>query len=211
MRRLLRRLRAHLKRPRLYRGLLPGRRHVFVDCGGNNGCSIRRFRAEFDPKGRFELVTFEPNESYRDCYSGVPRHRLVEAAVHDREGTQDFFLDREDGDGSTLFANKLTEANGGYGTLDTAHPVTVKTIDLSKWLLENTAESDYVILKLDVEGAEYDVLEKMIRDGSIRRLAHLFIEWHWNKVAVPKDRHDAVVRELKRLRIPVMEWDAQGF
>jgi FkbM family methyltransferase len=166
---------------------------------------------QFDPKGRFDMVTFEPNESYRDCYSAFARHRLIEAAVHDREGSQKFFLDREDGDGSTLFASKLTRADGGYGTLDTYSPVTVKTVDLSNWILENTAPSDYVILKLDVEGAEYDILEKMIRDRSIARLAHLFIEWHWNKIAVSRDRHDAVVRHLKRLHLHVSGWDAHGF
>lgn len=166
---------------------------------------------EFDPKGRFEMITFEPNESFRGCYSDFPRHRLIKAAVHDSEKTQEFFLDRDDGDGSTLFKNKLTAATGGYGTLDTDHPVTVHTIDLSSWLLENTSPSDYVILKLDVEGAEYDILEKMFRDRSIDRVAHLFIEWHWNKVGVPRERHDSVAQALRRLRIPALDWDAQGF
>jgi FkbM family methyltransferase len=195
----------------MYHSLIPWRRHLFVDCGGHDGCSIRRFMAEFDPKGRFQMVTFEPNDSFSERYSAFPRHRLVQAAVHDRDAKQKFYLDREDGDGSTLFAGKLTRANGGYGTLDTAAPVEVDTIDLSSWILENTSASDYLILKLDVEGAEYDILEKMIRDGSIARPAHLFIEWHWNKVGVPWDRHTAVVQELRRRHLPVLEWDAAGY
>jgi hypothetical protein len=59
------------------------------------------------------------------------------------------------------------------------HPV-----KLSRWLRDNTTIFDYVILKLDVEGAEYNILEKMIRDRTIRRINHLFIEWHWNKVGI---------------------------
>jgi hypothetical protein len=89
--------------------------------------------------------------------------------------------------------------------------VTVETIDLSRWMLENTKTSDYLILKLDVEGAEYDILEKMIRDNAVQRLNHLFVEWHWNKVAVPRNRHDTVVKELRRQGIPILEWDAHGF
>ena len=200
-----------MHRPRLYRSLLPWHRHLFVDCGGHDGCSIRRFMTEFDAKGRFDMVTFEPNEAFRDRYAGLPRHRLIQAAVHDRDGTQQFYLDREDGDGSTLFENKLTAENGGYGTLDTAHPVTVQTVDLAAWLMANTTRSDYVILKLDVEGAEYDILEKMLVDHSIDRVSHLFIEWHWNKVGVPWERHQAVVRGLTERHIHVLEWDAQGF
>ena len=61
-----------------------------------------------------------------------------------------------------------------------------------------------MILKLDVEGAEYDILEKMIRDRSIERLAHLFIEWHWNKVAVPGRDTMPLSDDLKRLRSPCL-------
>jgi FkbM family methyltransferase len=194
-----------------YHSVIPWRRHLFVDCGGHDGCSIRRFIKDFDPEGRFEMVTFEPNDSYATCYSNLSRHRVIEAAVYDRDGFQNFFLDREDGDGSTLCEHKLTRENGGFGTLDTANPVTVRTIDLSKWFRQNTRLFDYVILKLDVEGAEYDVLEKMIRDGTIRRVNHLFIEWHWMKVGVPHDRHLKLVRALERRHLPILEWDAQGY
>jgi len=194
-----------------YHSVIPWRRHVFLDCGGYNGCSIRRFIKDFDREGRFEMVTFEPNDLYATCYSDLPRHRLIQAAVHDREGFQNFFVDREDGDGSTLFGNKLTRGNGGFGTLDTANPVKVRTIDLSRWLRENTSAFDYIILKLDVEGAEYDILEKMIRDRIVGRINHLFVEWHWYKVGVPHDRHRILVRALRRQRVPIFEWDAQGY
>ena len=136
-----------------YHSVIPWRRHLFLDCGGYDGCSIRRFIKDFDRDGRFEIVTFEPNDLYATCYSDLPRHRLIQAAVHDREGFQNFFLDREDGDGSTLFANKLIRGNGGFGTLDTENPVKVRTIDLCRWVRENTSAFDYIILKLDVEGA----------------------------------------------------------
>jgi FkbM family methyltransferase len=194
-----------------YHSVIPWRRHVFLDCGGYDGCSIRRFIKDFDREGRFEMVTFEPNDLYATSYSDLPRHRLIQAAVRDREGFQNFFLDREDGDGSTFFGNKLTRENGGFGTLDTANPVKVRTIDLSRWLRKNTSMFDYVILKLDVEGAEYDVLEKMIRDRTICRINHLFVEWHWYKVGVPYDRHRTLVRALRRQRVPIFEWDAQGY
>ena len=194
-----------------YHSLIPWRRHLFIDCGGHNGSSIRRFRKDFDPESRFEMVTFEPNDLFAACYSEFPRHRLIQAAVWDRDGIQNFYLDREDGDGSTLFENKLTRETGGFGTLDTANPATVKTIDLSHWLRQNTTRFDYLILKLDIEGAEYDVLEKMIQDRTIRRINHLFVEWHWNRVGIPHDRHLRLLRALEVQRLPILEWDAQAY
>jgi len=191
--------------------LLPWKRNVFVDGGGNDGCSVRKFRKELDPRGRFDIYTFEPNPLYGKCYEGVARHTLIPAALHDRDGTQSFFLDREDGDGSTLFENKLTSANGGYGTLDTESPMEVRTIDLSRWIASELSGNDHLVLKLDVEGAEYDILEKMFAEGTITRVRRLFIEWHWFKVGIPQERHDRLVERLARERIPVEEWDARGY
>ena len=45
---------------------------------------------------------------------------------------------------------------------------TIPIIDLSLWIQENTYKDDYVILKLDVEGAEFDILRKMIKDGTFQ-------------------------------------------
>ena len=194
----------------LYRSRLPFRRHLFLDCGGLDGCSIRRFRREFDPGERYRIVTFEPNPIYAGAYSDIPRHRLIQAAVYDRDGNAPFYLDREDGDGSTLFRHKLTRENGGFGVLDTENPIDVRTIDLSRWLRQNTSILDYVILKLDVEGAEYAILEKMLRDRTLRRIAHLFIEWHWAKVGVSELTHRALVDRLTA-HVPILEWDAQGY
>ena len=157
------------------------------------------------------MVTFEPNDIFAKCYSDFPRHRLIPAAVHDRDGFQDFFLDPEDADGSTLFRNKLTRETGGYGTLDVANPIKVRTIDLSRWVREHTNNFNYVILKLDVEGAEYDILEKMIHDRTIRRIKHLFVEWHWERVGIPRARHEELIRALQRRRVAILEWDALGY
>ena len=43
---------------------------------------------------------------------------------------------------------------------------TIPTVDLSRWIRENTKKEDYVIFKLDVEGAEYDILKKMLAEGT---------------------------------------------
>ena len=43
---------------------------------------------------------------------------------------------------------------------------TIPVVDISKWIQENTRKEDYVIFKLDVEGAEFDVIKKMLKDGT---------------------------------------------
>lgn len=195
----------------MYRSLNPWRRNVFLDCGGNNGSSVRKFRREFDSSLRFDIYTFEPNRAYESDYASFDRHTLIQSAVSDADGTAEFYLDREDGDGSTLFRDKLTKDTGGYGTLDIAHPELVTTVDLSRWIGDELRPSDYIVLKLDVEGAEYAVLEKMASDGTLDRIRHLFVEWHWRKIGISESQHIHALSLVTKRRIQVLEWDAMGY
>jgi len=56
--------------------------------------------------------------------------------------------------------------------------VSIKGLDLSKWILENFNKDDTIILKMDIEGAEFKVIPKMISDGSLTYVDDLYIEWH---------------------------------
>ena len=40
-------------------------RKVFLDCGANNGCSVRRFKQIVKNYEDFEIFSFEPNEVFR--------------------------------------------------------------------------------------------------------------------------------------------------
>jgi hypothetical protein len=54
--------------------------------------------------------------------------------------------------------------------------VTVESIDFSQWLKRTVAPDDYVILSMDIEGAEYDVLDKMLQDGAFKHVDRLYVE-----------------------------------
>lgn len=191
--------------------ILPWKRNVFIDGGGNNGSSVRKFRKEYDPYNRFKAYSFEPNPLFTNNFSKFKNHVLIQAALYNQDGYHKFYLDREDGDGSTFYENKLTKYNGGFGTLDLEFPMDVRTIDLSQWIINELTINDYIILKLDIEGAEYDVLEKMIEDHTIERVKFLLIEWHWHKVGIKKERHENVYKIISDMKIPIKDWDAYGY
>lgn len=51
---------------------------------------------------------------------------------------------------------------------------------------------------MDIEGAEFRVLDKMIRDGSIDYINKLYIEWHSNKIDFSdKELYDELIKKLK--------------
>ena len=68
--------------------------------------------------------------------------------------------------------------------------VLVNIIDLSKWLEEHILKRDIpekndfnvgpplIVMKMDIEGSEYAVLEHMIDTGTAYRVNYIFGEWH---------------------------------
>ena len=56
--------------------------------------------------------------------------------------------------------------------------IKVESLDLSQWIVDNFSKDDYIVLKMDIEGSEYEILPKMIKDGSINYINAAFIEWH---------------------------------
>jgi len=55
--------------------------------------------------------------------------------------------------------------------------VEVQTINFPLWLEENINEDELIILKLDVEGTEFEVIDKIIKSGLNEKIDVLLVEW----------------------------------
>jgi FkbM family methyltransferase len=170
---------------------------VFLDCGGNIGQSVKRFKRSKRYTEDFIIHSWEPVEKLSKFYRDRKDITFHPEAVWTHDGEISFYLDISRGPrrslGSTLFKEKKSRR------LNRKNPVTVPCVDFGKWVKENLSEDDLIILKIDIEGAEYDVLEKMIEDGSIKYIDDLYIEWHYHKVKIPKERHDALLEKLEAI------------
>ena len=54
-------------------------RHVFLDCGGHDGCSVRTFLKTRPDADRFEIYSFEPNARLADDYAELPTTLIPKA------------------------------------------------------------------------------------------------------------------------------------
>jgi hypothetical protein len=61
-------------------------------------------------------------------------------------------------------------------------------------------------LKLDIEGAEYVVLRKMIKDKTIKMVKSLYVEFHGDRFSVSTEDHNSLLKELKRNGIVPKKW-----
>lgn len=166
---------------------------IFLDCGAWNGYSVEVFRREYDIDCEYMVHSFEPNPRYSKSFPKFDRHMFHDNAVWIEDGYIDFYLDNttKKKAGSSVIREKIT------GNLDKKHPITVRCIDMDKWIKDNLNLDDFIILKLDIEGAEYKVLSHMIENGSIEYINNIFIEWHWHKILLPEREHHDLVNKIK--------------
>ena len=132
---------------------------LILDCGGNIGMSVIRFRQEH-PKSR--IITFEADPSIADVLKqnlrtmGMDDVKVVDAAVWDRNGTARFEVEGAEG-----------------GRLHPGGQIEVSTVRLADYITE-----DVDMLKLDIEGAEWQVLRDLGKQDLLKRVRHMVIEFH---------------------------------
>jgi len=156
-------------------------RKVFVDLGANKGEITDRF-FELVPDNGFEVISFEPNDRFD--HDLATKHYAVQhnkVLVWIDDGELAFKFDS----GSTGYSSSciLTKSTGKFEKI-----VMTPCIDISTWLLQNVCADDFVILKVDIEGAEYEVIRKMDSAGSLSLIDVLLLDTHpSNKLCLPAD------------------------
>ena len=146
-------------------------RKVFIDGGGHQATSLEFFLRNFPNAYQFQTHSFEINPDFEKCFKphiDYKNHFFYNMAIWTEAGEIQF--NKMNGESSTVspYSYELNNA-------------TVRSIDFSKWLINNFQKEDYIVLKLDIEGAEFSVLPKMFADNSIDLIDELFIEFHYGK------------------------------
>ena len=181
-------------------------RKILVDCGTNLGFVLRRFIARFPDR---DFYAFEPNttlhvsihEQVRE--SGHPRVNVSDRAVWTHDGTVELFLGHHES--STLLRGKWVPPVYDQ-QIDYAHPITVPCLDFSAWMHRMFVPGDDVIVKMDIEGAEYPVLRKMLLDGTLSLVSMLHVEWHLDRFAwMTRSEHDELYAAVSA-QVEVLEW-----
>jgi FkbM family methyltransferase len=184
-------------------------RKVFIDCGSNLGKALE---GRILSGSENEFFAFEPQPELLDCLDDVQRRHpdvpihFFNKAVWIHNGTTSFYLATKWGPnykgGSTL----LRGHRKNKSEVDYTRAARVECLDFSRWLRENFTPVDHIVVKMDIEGAEYAVLEKMVADGAIDYVNELLVEFHWRmNDSISQERHNALIQALKG-RVLVKEW-----
>jgi FkbM family methyltransferase len=175
---------------------------IFIDLGAYNGDTIKKamhLYPDFDKYIGFEPVP-ELYKKAKNRFSKDPRVKIYLSAVSSSNGTKKFYISKYKGKiskGSTLLDSKTSN------NIKKSKFIKVNTIDFSEFLEKNVNEYDEVVLKVDIEGEEYNLFEYMIKTNSIRFIDKIYCDWHYDKIGVSKERHDKIVSDLVFLNFSI--------
>ncbi len=185
--------------------LKPGEKGIFIDCGGYDGCSAVKFMIA---NPTFDCISFEPNPVLWPFYNNVPT-TLIRKAAYTHWGKCSFWIDDHDADGSSVIEGKQIDFHGRTAN-EQCRKIEVECVDLADLVRDLSEIYQRIILKLDVEGAEYDILERLLNEGLLDRVTHIYAEFHWHKCGVSEDRHFSLVRATQR-HTSISDWDALNY
>ena len=192
---------------------------IFLDLGTHYGQGLREFIARFNMDNTWIIHTFEANpntfkiftEQYHQLTPWVIAHNQ---AVSDHYGEITVNIEtppNEDATGMGSSVISLDKWNPWGGTLreNFKTEANVLCFDLSDFIQKSFKPDDTMIIKMDIEGSEYDTLEKMIKDNVIERVNHLAVEWHsrfFTNSQEIEERERKIIEKINECGVELESW-----
>lgn len=187
--------------------------NVFIDCGGNIGQGMLSIMKMEEMGQDWIVYTFEPNTQLfprlmQNCSDLIDVEKSpilvpINAAVSTQTGIVDFYIAQNDDGGSSLLHTCSIQANKGLEPVK----VQVKALRLVDFIRQRTCEEDSIILKLDIEGAEYEILEDLLQDDyAVHRIMRIYVEFHDRFLPNMVEVRENLLHRLYEADIDVQEW-----
>lgn len=195
---------------------------IFIDLGAANGNSFNDFLnnkygpVANCPSGQWEATLVEANPRFDSninnlaaTYPGTV-HSEASHAAYMCEGQTSFYLDTVNHGqnywGSSMSANHPDTQKSGHTK------VTVPTVNVNRMVYETTIPADYVILKMDIEGAEWDVLPCLAQAPGSSLIDRLLVEIHpgsWGNIGTTQHDLDVAKATLRTKGVDVPDYFSQ--
>ena len=153
---------------------------IFIDIGAHKGESCDMLLKH---RPGFEVVCFEPD----------PRNQKIikEKGYPLMSGAAWMY------DGKIKLYTGLPESNSLYSTKTTGGIrkdkfIWVQCFDLAEFIRSNYTKQDHIIIKMNCEGAEYNLIPHLKDNGLLDWIDKWYVQWHWNKIGVSEREHNHI-------------------
>ena len=194
-------------------------KNIFLDCGTHLCEGLIQFYNNGIINDSFEIHTFEANPScnIKERISQIPLDiKYYEVAVWTKDGEVEFSQENHSKSQSSSPTDGYSDVDGWGSSVSSLNStwknkfreenIKVKSINFSNFLNQFSKE-DNIICKMDIEGSEFPVLRKMLKDNTIDRINTLYIEWHDHLLPDENiDSKNELLSELTKRNIKVINW-----
>lgn len=148
-----------------------------------DGRSVKFFRENHPQGDEFEVYGFECLPDNLSALSGTD-YTLIRAAAWTENGHIRFHPGKLDG--SSIYGTKKT------GRVRPDRYIEVPCVDFAQFLSARFTKEDYLVVKMNIEGAEYGIIEHLHDLGMTDWIDKWYVCWHWHKIGMKKAEHDRV-------------------
>jgi len=169
----------------------------FIDLGANKGDGIKWCRNYYSINGlNYMVYAFEPVPALFHNLKRKYKSRVLcyKSAAWTEVGRKR--LNLSGNDLSSSFYNHIGDSH-----------IVVDTFDFSSWLRAHFSGDDYIVVKMNIEGAEFPILSKMIADDTIELVDDLYCQFHPNIEPKPeKGLQESILKTIKARGVRYQPW-----
>lgn len=193
------------------------KRVLFIDGGANIGQGFKFFSSYFPP-GRVVYDVFEPNPNclgrLRQELSYFSPHtvRIYPAALSTQNGETRLYGITDSEGGVLSMGGSINQyQHSVFYDADPEKTISVPTINFCVYLKSKSRQYEAIIVKLDIEGAENDLLESLIEQNCLGYIDTLYVEFHAVLLKGPRRRSERlrealIIKQLKKSGIHFRRW-----
>jgi len=198
-------------------------RCVFIDLGAADGNTFAEFmNGKYGPvancpSGEWSAVLVEANPRFNEKLAAVGTSQAV-GSVDIKSSTAAYMCEGQ----TSFFLDTVNTAKNYWGSsMSSSHTdvqasgktkVTVPTMNLNRVLYEHTIASDWVMVKMDIEGSEFDVLPCVAQSASASLIDRLYLEQHdpsWGLTGTTLAEMEAAKNTLRKKGVDIPNYFSQ--
>ncbi len=168
--------------------------NIYLDCGYYAGLALRDYIDQGIVDDTWTMYAFDPSPLVDDYLDRpwTPKN-FIKKAVWIRDGKIKFNVSRRE---------NASSIKGITGQVD-PEEIEVDCINFSKFV-KGLPEA-YIFCSMDMEGAEFKVLKKMLKDNTIDKINKLSIEFHY-RLMLDYDKTDAedLIKQIEARGVEVI-------
>ncbi|XP_077216580.1 uncharacterized protein LOC143851135 [Tasmannia lanceolata] len=159
-------------------------RYVYIDVGARSyGSSIGSwFMKQYPKQNRtFEVYAIEADRVFHEEYRKKKGVKLLPYAAWVRNETLFFEINPDQDRVMGNNARGMGRIRPVGSSIFSGNVERIRGFDFANWVMSTVSERDFVVMKMDVEGTEFDLIPRLFETGAICLIDELFLECHYNR------------------------------